>query len=403
MVGMGLIPILTRLFEPEHFGILAVFFSITTLISVISTGAYDRSLVIPGENKVAANLLGLGSTLALAVALVALIALPPFRHTIARVTQTPEMTFWVVLIPLAILLGALSRMLRAWNLRHKAFIVISAAELITSLSGGLTKIFFGVSFGGSAWALIVGTMLGTVATLCCYIYGIRRYPEMRLGGISLAGMRRAGAEYRRFPIYLAPTDLLNAVAQNGTSLLLAALYSTKVLGFYMLAVRMMERPVRFVSKAVQEAYLQKAAEQVAKQTDPWGGFVRATFGLAALGIVPFSLVALLGEDLFVLVLGDDWAFSGQLARYLAPWLFLLFVNRPTTGVLTVLQKLRFQFFYNLTLAFLRLVAIFSGWLWWDSILVSVALFAAVGVAFNLGYISYGAYVARHAVRRIPAD
>lgn len=49
-------PILTRIYSPEDFGILALFLSIATLISVISSGRYEQAIMLPDTDEEAMHL-----------------------------------------------------------------------------------------------------------------------------------------------------------------------------------------------------------------------------------------------------------------------------------------------------------------------------------------------------------
>jgi O-antigen/teichoic acid export membrane protein len=57
-------PILTRyFFTPEDFGILAVFMSVSGILSVGVTGGYENAIVLPEKEKDAVNLAGLSASL----------------------------------------------------------------------------------------------------------------------------------------------------------------------------------------------------------------------------------------------------------------------------------------------------------------------------------------------------
>ena len=50
-------PILTRIYAPEAFGIAALFASITGILSVLACMRYELAIVLPDNDREAANLL----------------------------------------------------------------------------------------------------------------------------------------------------------------------------------------------------------------------------------------------------------------------------------------------------------------------------------------------------------
>ena len=57
-IGILITPILTRLYAPEAFGTLALFTSITSILSVIACMRYELAIMLPESDEEAANLLG---------------------------------------------------------------------------------------------------------------------------------------------------------------------------------------------------------------------------------------------------------------------------------------------------------------------------------------------------------
>ena len=49
-------PLLTRLYDTAEFGLLTVFTSVVTMITVVSTGTLDRAIPIPRDDQDAADL-----------------------------------------------------------------------------------------------------------------------------------------------------------------------------------------------------------------------------------------------------------------------------------------------------------------------------------------------------------
>ena len=57
-LGVLVVPIVTRLFAPEAFGVVALFASITGILGVVACLRYQLAIMLPKTDEDAANLLG---------------------------------------------------------------------------------------------------------------------------------------------------------------------------------------------------------------------------------------------------------------------------------------------------------------------------------------------------------
>ena len=59
VITIGTMPFLSRLYNPEAFGVLAVFAAVTSFFTVLSTFKYELAIVLPREDDDAANIFAL--------------------------------------------------------------------------------------------------------------------------------------------------------------------------------------------------------------------------------------------------------------------------------------------------------------------------------------------------------
>ena len=84
-------PLLTRLYSPEAFGILAAFSAILALCLVAAAGRYELAIPIPEKEDDAANLAALSVFIAIVFTVFASIFLIFFREKIAGVLNVPQL------------------------------------------------------------------------------------------------------------------------------------------------------------------------------------------------------------------------------------------------------------------------------------------------------------------------
>jgi O-antigen/teichoic acid export membrane protein len=102
-----------------------------------------------------------------------------------------------------------------------------------------------------------------------------------------------------------------------------------------------------------------------------------------LGLLPFALLTLLAPDAFKLIFGTQWETAGIYVRWLALWIFLVFVSSPLSSVYMVLEKQRLGFFVNLVMLTTRVLALVIGGMS-GSAMLTVQLFGATGLLLWIG-------------------
>ena len=93
------VPVLTRLYGPQDFGVWTLYISITSIISVIACLRYEYSIMLPESDEEAVNLLGLSF---LAVVFVSGLTLPIlwyFKEPIAGILNSQQIGDYLWLVP----------------------------------------------------------------------------------------------------------------------------------------------------------------------------------------------------------------------------------------------------------------------------------------------------------------
>ena len=132
-----------------------------------------------------------------------------------------------------------------------------------------------------------------------------------------------------------------------------------------------------------------------------GQLRRATEALVLVALPVFSVVWLLGPELFALVFGARWREAGVLAAVMAPWLATNFVSSPLSTYATVRDRLGRILLISLAEAGSRLAGLYAGVLA-GSAIVGVAWYSAAGVVICAAFVSWVlslAHVSRRALLR----
>jgi len=89
---------------------------------------------------------------------------------------------------------------------------------------------------------------------------------------------------------------------------------------------------------VRKVYQQRAAKLRNRGLPLQGMLTKTTVILALLGVVPFGILWLFGEQLLTVFLGERWANAGHFVEILAPWLYMIWTTIPSAALMVVLRK-----------------------------------------------------------------
>jgi len=395
-------PVLSRLYTPADFGLLALFTSIASILAEAASGRYELAVVLPDRDQESANLLALAVLVAAAGCGLLCAGVALGARPLAELLESPALAPYLWWIPPAVLAIALQRALSYWMTRRRAFRTVSTMHVARAIGVAGVQVGVGAAeatAGGLIGGRAVGEALGGLALLAQLPRGDRHLLRTAITGRQMRAVARA---YADFPKFSMPQGLLNAISQSVAALLLAAFFSAETVGLYAMAHRLLYLPSRFLGQSIRQVYVQQASERHARGGNLHRLFARTTVGLALLGLAPALLIVLWGPALFGFLLGEAWTLAGAYARWMVVWLFFGFLNPPATMLMQVLRRQRALLWFDLALFVCRSAALLVGGTW-GTPLATVAVFSLIGGVFNAGLIlALWVYTRRHCAPPEPA-
>lgn len=337
-------PLLSRLYTPSDFGVLAVFVSVTTIVLTVSSGRYELAIPLPKLDRDGGALLLLSLLLNGGTALLCALAVPVVGNDLSRVVDVAALDRYLWLLPIAILGTGTYQALNYWSVRVQRYRRIARTRISQAIAQAAVSVGLGIAWTGPA-GLMLGHIGGRAAGTSSLL---PRGPERRaIGRPRTPQLVELARRYRRFPLVSAWVGLLTAAGQNLPSVLLAIFYGAPTAGLFLLANRVIASPMYLVGDAVGQVYLGEAASVVRdepRRLVPL--FTVATRRLFLVGVVPFAGVAVFGGTAFALVFGEEWREAGVYAQIFTPMFLLQFVVSPLSQTLTILEKQGSQLAFN---------------------------------------------------------
>lgn len=339
-ITVGVTPVLTRLFSPAEFGMLAAFTSALTVLLAVSSLRYEFALPQVRNVKQARSLVFLCLGLLLCTSFLVFIFLV--------VASLSGFAFWgewdfIWLLPVGIIFAGAFQVANYWAVREKAFKDLAKANVNRSLFQATAQVGMGLA-GVGGLALVLGYVLSQAVGALKILLGA-------VGNIRCPSWRRLrvlAVRHKRFPLFSVPAGVLNVSALHLTPFILIYLYGASSAGFFSLAQRAMGAPMVFLGMAIANVYLSELPR--IKESEPerlMSFYLRSCRNLLALGLPVVAIATLIlwwGVDL---IFGAQWSRTADFVVYLAPLFLGQFVVAPLSQTLNVLERQDIQLLWDL--------------------------------------------------------
>jgi len=387
VLGIISAPLLTRIFVPSAWGVLAIFVSITGILQVIACMRYEFSIMLPERDDDAVNLLGVSLAFAVLVSLLTTPLLWWWKDHILRWLNAPGLAPYLWLIPFMVFIHGVFLALNYWNSRTRNFGRLSIARVTSSLATTVGKLGFGYAGYATAGTLIGATVAGQAISTA--VLGGQIWKDDRkifLKSIHWKGMLEGIIRYKEFPLLNTWSSLMNIVSSQLAPLMLAVFFSTTIVGFFALGHRLLLMPAALIGRAIAQVFFQRSSKAKYDGTLPL--VVGKTVSkLMLLGLFPILLVMIAGKDFFSVIFGYQWAEAGVYAQILAPWILFQFLSSPITTLLAVLEMQGESLLFNVILLVTRIASLLIGG-FVNNILIALLLFSITGAIIYFGLLVF---------------
>lgn len=380
-------PLLTRLYSPADFGVLAVFVAWLSNLAVISTGRYDMAVVLPKTEPEAARLMLLSLCINTVLLVLCLLLFWPWHDDIATLLKAPALASWLPLLPLGVWLAGGVAAWTAWNNRQRRYAANAQGRVVQSLGVSLLQVAAGWS-GLAAGGLIVSQLIGQALALLTLARADIAARFAFLRGHSRPEVLAEARRYREFPLVNTPHAFVVALQDSLMLALLASLSGAAIVGQYALVLRVLKLPAAMVGQAVSQVVFRDLAEAAGDGRVLSGMLKRALLMLAALAVVPFSLLALWGGPLFALVFGEPWRGAGEIAALLTPYFAAAFVAGPAFMVPMVINRQRASFVFVLIGVIVNLAVFAAVYLASREAMLALAVMSGVMTIYFAAYVAW---------------
>lgn len=343
IIGIAASPILTRLYTPEQYGIYGVYLSLITILVVLATFRYEFSIGIV-ETEELGSVYNVIKILSIIISLITFVVL-----SILNLQQFDIII--ITMLSTSIFVLAENQYFQYLHNRFKNFNILSRNRILQILITSLCAIILGLFI--PEYGLIISNIIGL---LMVSIF-LKKNVGFKTESFNINDVKHIVRKYKDFAIFNTPSALLDVIALQSPILFISLFFGHVSSGVYSLTMRTVMLPLNLISVSLSQVFLSKISENYRKNID----FHRITKKLMILlffvGLIPTFLLMIYSKLLFVMVFGENWEKSGEIAAILAIPLLFRFVASPLSNIFFIVNKLKILFYLQLFRGFSTMIVL----------------------------------------------
>lgn len=357
VLGIIAIPIITRLYSVEAYGVFSVILASTAILASISSASIYLAILIPKLERDAKNIAKLSIIFTIVFSLVLMLILVLNEN---RIKEYFNINFYVLItIPLLVVLQSVYTTMTYWGVRQEYFGKVSKSKLTESLVDRVSSISLGFLGQTSTYSLIFSRALAGFSAI---LQLLNLWSNSKKAKSSTAIYFSLIRKYKNYILFNTPSMLLISCVMQLPVILIAMFFSPEAAGLYAIANRVVNIPVSALGSAISKTFMKRIADDYRNDNFVKIGiegveFYRLLFSLL---LVPFSLLIVTSEQIFKLVLSNDWAGAGEIAQLLAYLAMSTLLTQSFGGIFDVYQKQKSRLYFHIVNLIVRVSAITLG-------------------------------------------
>jgi O-antigen/teichoic acid export membrane protein len=346
-IPIAISPILTRIYTPQDFGLLALFLALLSLFSVAINARYESAIMLPKKDEDAINIFALGIIINSTISLLLFIIVFLFNDSITHVLGNNAIAIWLYFIPLTLFFTGLFNILTAYNNRQKHYRDIADATIIKSMVMAVIQVGVGLIKSGAS-GLISGQILSQFFANMRLLKNIVNNRSL-MQSINRLKIIALAKKYKNFPKFSLPSALANVLSGHLSNILISIFYSVSTLGFYSIVQRVLGIPSALMGQSIGQVFYEEGTQEKKRTGVAKNVFNTTLKRLILLGLPSFLILFVVVEELFAVVFGEEWRLAGQYAQIVIPMFFVRFVVATLSVTYDMFNHLKIELAWQMTL------------------------------------------------------
>jgi O-antigen/teichoic acid export membrane protein len=352
-INILILPILSRIYRPEDFGIFATYGAVSSILAVYSSLRFEVPIIIEEKKFNAIQILLISVIILVIYTLFLTVFLILGSNILLNIFDAEIIYKYRFLLPISIFSLGIQTILIQWSVREKKFKNISFNQLSGTFFSNSSKIGFGLlNFG--PFGLIIGSIFKNAFAYVFLGKDLFLNRRTLFSNITKNSLINQVKRYKQFVAYNGIARLFNILASNIPLLFIGSIYGSTTLGFIALTNSVLQLPMSIIGDSVSKVFISEASGYGKNNPEKIKDLIKKLQKkLMFIGGLPFIIILFLGPFLFSLVFGETWIIAGRYSQLVSLMVFLNFITTPISSVLKIFDKNKGYMF----LFFIRLVLI----------------------------------------------
>lgn len=343
ILAFASLPVLSRLYNPTDFGVLAAFLATLSVLSAVATSRFDWCVPNAPNKSTGAALvfLGLASLVVFDLVVVLLLQIGADSMAVSLMTTDPKVAHSLgeayQLLPLAVLGTGVLALFKGWCVRENELLPVGRSSMLQSAVRVASAIVGGVAGLGAIG--LVGANVASVWGAALALTGVIKGQDFGAPRRFPARVRLALRRFWKQAYWSVAVSLLNALSLSMPLVLVSYFYSAREAGWYSLMYTVALGPVALMTTALSQAYWAHAAvlAKTSEYRQLHDHFLLTTRKLAVASI-PVTIGCAFAPTLIGPIFGEeDWAGAGYILFAMTPMVVGTLIFSPTNH-LVVLER-----------------------------------------------------------------
>jgi len=363
-IPLALSPILTRLYTPEDFGVLATYMSIAAVATVLVSLKYDVAIIIPEKDDDSLNITALSIVIACIVSVFIFLITFFFNTKIATFLieekdDAEVLSKWLYFVPFSVFFTGIFNAISFWFNRKTLYKRMAASKVIN------TSAMSGIQVGSGLLnftpiGLLIGFISGRFFSILYLFYKLKKDKDSTFSKITKDKMLFMLKRYKRFPYFTLPAEFTNVISNQLPVFIIGKYFGGMILGNYSLMERVLNAPISLLGKSVLDVFKQRASEDYVRDGNCKRIFVKTLKTLMLLSILPTVLLFFLSPFIFGFIFGKEWVMAGEFAQIFSILFFFKFTASPLSYMFNIAEKQHYDMFWQIGLLIFTMISFLIG-------------------------------------------
>jgi O-antigen/teichoic acid export membrane protein len=330
------LPILSRMYGIPEFATLALFLATGSIVLSFSTLQLDYAIVKSEtlEEKLVLIKITFFSIFSIAI-------LSCFGLLICSKFHPKIDSIFIITIFIFLIVSAGNQVLFFFFNSERKYVYIATARiLLISFNVIIAVLLF---FSRPNIGLILSITSANLISFTFLLYFFRKNIKkvFQMSTSFTSDVLRQNIQFLKFS---TPASLLDILSKEIIIIFLATYFSEHITASFFMAMKVILLPTGLIGGAIGNVFYKDISGKFSRKTLSFIDFWKIWRALFLLGIIPFVILILYGQEIFVFVLGEEWILAGEMGAILAISGFFTFLNSPTSSGFIVLNKQKYNLF-----------------------------------------------------------